>query len=308
MATKSRGSVCRLGDKIQSSFGWIKTANEQDVLRRFFSFYIAWLPLMQPSASKKADGLIAFGANQGDCEEALNKTVAILEKDSHILQLNCSNPVETQAVTGNVPDEDSPAQATYLNAAIRVLTTWSASELHAAMIGIEKQLGRERAERWGPRTIDLDLLLFGDLQRRQEDLVVPHPRMSFRRFVLQPALDVAANMVHPESGMTLQQLVDHLDNAENRIVLTTNMPSFAESIARDVPYKIQIVENVNQFLSVSIGAKLVVACFDESEIDAELESFVRFASNFAGPTLRINPTLGKNNARTELTAAIEAMT
>ncbi len=261
---------------------------------------------MQP-APKKADALIAFGANQGDCEDALNKTVAILEKDPHILQLNCSNPVETQAVTGKVPNENSSAQATYLNAAIRVLTTWSATELHTAMIGIEKQLGRERAERWGPRTIDLDLLLVGDLQRRQADLVVPHPRMSFRRFVLLPALDIAADMVHPESGMTLKQLVDHLDNAENRIALTTNVPSFAQSITSEVPYEIKIVENVKQFLSVSVGAKLVVACFDESDIDAEFESFVRFASNFAGPTLRINPAHGENNARTELAAAIEAM-
>ena len=258
-------------------------------------------------SSRKADALIAFGANQGDCADALNKTVQILEKSSHILQLKCSRPIETQAVTGKGPAKGSPAQGMYLNAAIRVLTTWSASELHKAMIDIEKQLGRERAQRWGPRTIDLDLLLIGDLQRRQEGLVVPHPRMSFRRFVLLPALDVAADMVHPESGMTLQQLVDHLDNAEDRIVLATNVMNFAESISREASCEIQIVENVEQFMCVSTGAKLVVACFDESDLDSELGSFLRFASNFAGPTLRINPTLGEKIARTEISAAIEAL-
>ena len=272
----------------------------------FFRFYVAWQAHMQPSSLKKADALIAFGANQGDCTQALEDAVGILESNPHVLELKCSRAIETEAVTGN-SEPANPANSQYLNAAIRILTTWSATELHEATIGIEKQLGRERSQRWGPRTIDLDVLLVGDQQIRNEQLVIPHPRMSFRRFVLQPALDIAANMVHPESGMTLQQLIDHLDNADHRVVLASNVGEFAVSISDDATCEVQIVESVQQFLSVSSGAKLVVACFDSSDIDAEQESLTRFALNFAGPTLRINPTLGEKFGKTEFNAAIEAM-
>ena len=134
--------------------------------------------------------------------------------------------------------------------------------------------------------------------------------MSFRRFVLQPALDVAANMVHPESGMTLQQLVDHLDSAAPIIVIATNDHEFAQIISQNVSAtecEVRIVTTDQEFLTQSAGAKLVIACIDETKMDAETEKLIRFAYNFAGPTLRINQTLGVQSASKELCAAIEAM-
>lgn len=271
--------------------------------------------LMQSSSPKKSEALIAFGANQGDCEAALAKAIQILEDDPAILELKCSRAVRTKAVTGETAaDSDQQneyhQQNEYLNAAIRVLTTLSPDELHQAMIAIEKELGREREQRWGSRTIDLDLLLIGDLQLRSDDLTIPHPRMSFRQFVLQPALDIAANMVHPESGMTLQQLIDHLNSADPIIVIATNDSEFAQTISKNAngnDYQVRIVNTDMEFMSESCGAKLVVAYIDESKMDQETEKLIRFAYNFAGPTLRINPTLGEESATKELCAAIEAM-
>lgn len=261
--------------------------------------------LMQSSSPKKSEALIAFGANQGDCESALSKTVQLLEEEPAILELKCSRAVRTKAVTGSTDVEVS--QNEYLNAAIRVLMTLSPDELHQKMISIEKQLGREREHRWGPRTIDLDLLLVGDFTLRRDDLTIPHPRMSFRRFVLQPALDIAANMVHPESGMTIQQLVNHLDATEPIIVLATNEGEFAQLISENTDCEVRIVTNDQEFMSQSVGAKLVVSLIDESKIDSESEKLFRFAYNFAGPTLRLNKTLGGKQVAQEFQAALQAM-
>ena len=76
---------------------------------------------------------------------------------------------------------------------------------------VEADLGRQRNEHWGPRTIDLDLLLYDDLTLADPDLVVPHPRMAWRRFVLEPAAEVAPEMLHPGTGWTIARLLDHLN-------------------------------------------------------------------------------------------------
>ena len=281
---------------------------------RRFSFYTGFEAvrsplelLMQSSSPKKSEALIAFGANQGDCEAALARAVQLLEDEPAILELKCSRAVRTKAVTGDASQDDATSQNEYLNAAIRVLMTLSPDELHQKMISIEKELGREREHRWGPRTIDLDLLLVGDLQLRRDDLTIPHPRMSFRRFVLQPALDIAANMVHPESGMTLQQLVDHLDSANPIVVLATNDSELARQVSKNANTEVRIVTTDQEFMAQSVGAKLVVSLVNESKINPENEKLFRFAYNFAGPTLRLSETLGVELIAKELCAAIEAM-
>jgi 2-amino-4-hydroxy-6-hydroxymethyldihydropteridine diphosphokinase len=276
------------------------TAKEQDVLSPF-SFSSC---LMQAPSPKKAEALIAFGANQGDCEQALQRTLDFFENDRRIIELSCSSSVHTTPVTGT---GDSSDQNEYLNAVLRVLTTHEVHELHEQMIEVEKRLGREREERWGPRTIDLDLLLFGDMKLQSAGLTVPHPRMSFRRFVLQPALEVAADMVHPVSGMTLQQLSDHLDNSDPYILVATNQPEFTSSVIQDVPFELRIVENTADFMANAMKARLVVAIITAADLDEESQTLQRFAENYAGPSLQIDQTLGEEFAVKELSAAVEAM-
>ncbi len=104
-------------------------------------------------------------------------------------------------------------QSAFLNAAVLVETSLTPDELLDEAGRIERDLGRQREERWGPRPIDLDLLLFGELVVATNRLQLPHPRMAWRRFVLLPAVEVAPAMRHPRIGWTVEQLLNHLDTA-----------------------------------------------------------------------------------------------
>ncbi len=111
-------------------------------------------------------------------------------------------------------------QAQFINAAARVETSLSPHELLATVRAIEASLGRQRRRRWDARSIDLDLLLFDEVILRSAELELPHPRMAFRRFVLEPAADVAADMMHPVIGWSVGQLLEHLNSAANYVALT----------------------------------------------------------------------------------------
>lgn len=256
-----------------------------------------------PSKQYSVDALIAFGANEGDCEATLTTTLQLFADEPGILQLSSSSPHKTKAITG----AQTASQSDYLNAAIRLETVLTATQLYEFMVSLENRLCRQREQRWGPRTIDLDLLLFGDKQLQEEGLTIPHPRMSFRRFVLAPANEIAAEMVHPVSGMTLQQLLNHLENTDEVIVAITNDEKFVESLAKELSFEIRIATDRLEFIKLSSDARLVVSIFDESNPELEIESLMRFAKNFAGPTLEIDPSLGSQVALQELSAASEAM-
>lgn len=103
-------------------------------------------------------------------------------------------------------------QPEYLNAVVGARTTWTPHDLLALLQGIEARLGRERSreERWGPRPIDLDLLMVGDLVVESQTLTLPHPEMTRRRFVLEPLAELAPQAVHPTTGQTVLALLEGL--------------------------------------------------------------------------------------------------
>jgi 2-amino-4-hydroxy-6-hydroxymethyldihydropteridine diphosphokinase len=149
--------------------------------------------------------LIGLGSNLGDRQRWLDEALLQLQRHPNIKVLRQSRFHETLPVGG--PD----AQSAYLNAAAVLLTSLSPQALLAELQKAETALGRQRIERWGPRNIDLDLLLYDDLTWTDRDLVIPHPRMAWRRFVLKPAAEVAPEMLHPSTGWTIARLLAHLD-------------------------------------------------------------------------------------------------
>ena len=126
---------------------------------------------------------LALGSNEGDALENLRRAAQLLGDHPQIKIEALSKIYRTQSVEGGGPND-------FLNAALRGSTPLSARELLKEIQGIEIQLGRPQPPRHGPRVIDIDILLFGELEITEPDLKVPHPRMNRRAFVLKPLLDV----------------------------------------------------------------------------------------------------------------------
>ena len=103
-----------------------------------------------------------------------------------------------------------PPQPDYLNGALRLVTGLSPMELLSLLQGIEDAMGRVRGERWGPRTLDLDILFIEDLICDSDELTIPHPGIAERRFVLEPLCDLDPNFIHPVLDRSLSDLLEAL--------------------------------------------------------------------------------------------------
>jgi len=158
--------------------------------------------------------LLALGSNQGDRQANLAAAIGLLEKEPQIKLLRQSRCVESKPVGG-------PAgQASYLNGALLLETSLPPDELLRRLLNIENLLGRRRGERWGPRSIDLDLLLYDEAIVDSPFLKLPHPRMAFRRFVLEPAAEIAGAMLHPTIGWSIARLREHLNTSPPYIAVS----------------------------------------------------------------------------------------
>jgi len=148
---------------------------------------------------------IALGSNLGDRRAAIDAALDAIGRIPHTTVEARSTLVETEPV-------GPPGQGAYLNGAARLRTGLQPRKLLDRLLDIERRLGRVRSPgaRWGPRTIDLDILVWGDLVLEEPSLTIPHPRLHERRFVLEPLAEIAPDIVIPTLGRTPAALLASL--------------------------------------------------------------------------------------------------
>ena len=144
--------------------------------------------------------VVALGANLGDPKEQIDVAVTLLREATEVVA------VSSYYVTKPVGNLDQPD---FINAVCVLESDLPAADLLSLLHGIEKTLGRERHEKWGPRTLDLDLIQYGTLLSKAEELQLPHPRAHERRFVLEPWHEIepdAVLLTHGKISQLLEQL------------------------------------------------------------------------------------------------------
>jgi len=147
---------------------------------------------------------LGLGSNLGDRQGHLGRALAALVAAPAIRVIVVSRFIETEPVGG------PPGQGMFLNGAARIETDLAPAPLLAELKKIEHRLGRREGPRWGERPIDLDILLYDDLVLETPDLVIPHPRLSERRFVLEPLSEIAPTVSDPRSGFSVRALLARL--------------------------------------------------------------------------------------------------
>ena len=146
---------------------------------------------MSQTPATTVTAYVALGANLGDRQANIASAVAALDATPGVRVTRTSSLIENSAVGG---PEGSPA---FLNGVAEVETTLEPHALLSRLLEVERSLGRKRREKWAPRSIDLDLVLYGNHVIDGPDLKVPHPLMHQRRFVLEPLAEIAPDLVHP---------------------------------------------------------------------------------------------------------------
>jgi 2-amino-4-hydroxy-6-hydroxymethyldihydropteridine diphosphokinase len=146
---------------------------------------------------------IGLGSNLGDREANIRQALQFLEQLPETTIVRGSSLYDTEPV--GVSD-----QPNFLNGVVQVETHLAPRQLLWNLMLIERRLGRVRTQRWGPRVIDLDLLLYGDEVVDEEDLTLPHPLMTQRSFVMVPLVEIEPLLVHPVTNQTMLSILQRL--------------------------------------------------------------------------------------------------
>lgn len=152
---------------------------------------------------KRSVAYVGMGSSLGDRHAYLDKAKELIREDPLVLSVSESARTETAPYGG-------AAKNAFINSALRVETLHTPEGLLGLLMRVERECGRTREVHWGDRTLDLDLLLFGDEVRSEGDLILPHPEMTRREFVLAPLADIAPHAVHPLSGKRVSELLSEL--------------------------------------------------------------------------------------------------
>jgi 2-amino-4-hydroxy-6-hydroxymethyldihydropteridine diphosphokinase len=148
---------------------------------------------------------LSLGSNVGDREAQLRAAQARLTPLGRLVAV--SSLYETEPV-------EFIEQPWFLNCVVALETGKTPPQLMAEILGIEEEMGRRRVQKKGPRVIDIDILLFGDIVINTENLTIPHPAMHQRRFVLEPLAEIAPEVLHPLFDKTIRELLDALPEGQ----------------------------------------------------------------------------------------------
>ena len=165
---------------------------------------------------------ISVGSNLGDKLDNCLKGIAALTESGNASLLGTSRFYRTSPV-------DYTDQEWFVNAAVEINTPLEPLALMDELVAIQQRMGRKAdAIRFGPRVLDLDILLYGNRVIRMPRLEIPHPRMHKRAFVLKPICDINPAIVHPVLGQTMADLLSHLDDDEQRVILLEGQPTLIQ--------------------------------------------------------------------------------
>lgn len=200
---------------------WIPTASNEQVpahsLQRGISSPIGRRGLLVTAANAETECLIGLGGNVGAVEVTIQTALQQLSEAGcqilRVSRLYHSDPMG--------PD----AGQEFVNAAARIQTGMTSRHLLSILQQIEEESGRVRGVHWGPRTLDLDLLCYGQHQVSSSDLIIPHPGIWYRRFVLEPLSEIAPDWQHPGLGVSIDELRKRLEWRPLRIeVVSSELP------------------------------------------------------------------------------------
>lgn len=153
---------------------------------------------------------ISLGSNMGNKKENLERAIKEIAKLNNTFVTKKSEIIETEPFGYKEQDD-------FLNACIEIKTLLFSKELLYELLEIEKNMGRERKIKWGPRIIDLDIIFFNKEVREEEELILPHPYVEYRDFVLKPLEEINPNFIHPILNKRISTLRKELEANENKI-------------------------------------------------------------------------------------------
>jgi 2-amino-4-hydroxy-6-hydroxymethyldihydropteridine diphosphokinase len=157
--------------------------------------------------------LVGIGSNLGDRADSIDQATSRLAKSPGLALIRRSRAISSRPVGG------PPIQPDFLNAAVLAESNLEPTDLLHTLLEIERAMGRQRTEPWGPRIVDLDLLCYGDLVMSNSRLTLPHPWMCVRSFVLKPCEEIAPDFEHPTLRLTMRQLWQRLRNPEGIVAI-----------------------------------------------------------------------------------------